>query len=214
MNSGRESGCEAARRFVLDWEEGREEPASGLSVFKDHLASCDSCAATYSPLLPLLERDSGRRAAPPADEAFVARVMASLPEEGAARFGRRGGGEAHKRFLVPAAAAAVLVLAAGLLLFRSGLFGGRLDEVSIRFSLEAPGSSSVVLVGSFSNWEASERLALKRGGGGTWELSVRLKKNELYSYGFLVDGEKWLPDPKAAETIEDGFGGANSLLRL
>jgi len=141
-------------------------------------------------------------------------MMASLSEEGAARFGRKGVRAAPRRFLLPAAAAAVLVLASGLLLFRSELFGRRPEEVSIHFSLEAPGASSVVLVGSFSNWEASERLTLKRARDGSWELSVRLKKNELYCYGFLVDGEKWLPDPKAAETIEDGFGGANSLLRL
>lgn len=213
MTSGRESGCEAAREFVRGWEEGRAEPEPGLSAFKAHLASCASCAATYGPLLPLLERDGGHRPAPSADEAFVARVMTALPEGGAARPRLKGGRAAPRRFLLPAAAA-VLALAAGLLLFRAGLFGGRPDEVSIHFSLEAPGASSVVLVGSFSNWEASERLALRRSGAGSWELSVRLKKNELYSYGFLVDGEKWLPDPKAAETIEDGFGGVNSLLRL
>lgn len=214
MSTGREPGCEAAREFVLDWEKGRKREAPGLSVFKAHLASCPACAAAYGPLLPLLERDSGHSPAPPVDEAFVARVMAALPESGGARLRRARGRAARKRFILPAAAAIALVLLGGILLFRSGLSGVRPDEVSIHFSLEAPGASTVVLVGSFSNWEASESLALKRARDGDWELSVRLKKNELYSYGFLVDGEKWLPDPKAAETIEDGFGGVNSLLRL
>jgi hypothetical protein len=35
----------------------------------------------------------------------------------------------------------------------------------------------------------------------------------VYDYGFLVNGQTWVPDP-FAPTVRDGFGGVNSRLAL
>ncbi len=43
---------------------------------------------------------------------------------------------------------------------------------------------------------------------------MRLRRDRSYTYGFVIDGERWVPDPGAPETVEDGFGGVNSILRL
>ena len=102
----------------------------------------------------------------------------------------------------------------GLALWRTMPSPKDTESVSIHFTLDAPDASSVMLVGSFSGWSVNDRFKLRRVGAEGWALSVRLKKDELYSYGFLIDGERWLADPRAAETIDDGFGGTNSLLRL
>ena len=41
-----------------------------------------------------------------------------------------------------------------------------------------------------------------------------LTRNRSYTYSFVIDGERWVPDPGAPETVDDGFGGVNSILRL
>ena len=210
-----EAGCEGARRFVLLWREGGEcaELKADFGSFRAHLVSCAACRRRYGPLLALIERDVSAGAAPAQaqapDEAFVARVMGALPARAPAASPRAR----RASFPLLAAAAAVLALG-GLALARSGILSRGGDTLAIHFTLDAPGASSVVLVGSFSGWSVDERFKLRRVGDEGWAISVRLRKNELYSYGFLIDGERWMADPKASETIDDGFGNANSLLRL
>jgi hypothetical protein len=204
-------GCETARGFVLLWREKGEDAdlEAGLDSFKAHLAACPECRRRYQPLLPLMERDASAGARPAPDEAFVEKVMSALPDRSRAVRDRQ------RRLALPAAAAAAAILVVGgLALSRARIFPLAGDTVAVHFTVDAPDASSVVLVGSFSDWSVDDRFRLRRAGAESWELSVRLKKNELYSYGFLIDGEKWVVDPRASETIDDGFGSANSLLRL
>ncbi len=49
---------------------------------------------------------------------------------------------------------------------------------------------------------------------GMWEVLVPLKKGRVYVYNFVIDGDRWISDPKAAVQVDDGFGGSSSLLRL
>lgn len=207
-----EAGCEEARSYVLLWEErgACPEVGEGFGAFRAHLSTCPDCARSFSGLLPLIERDAARRPAEAADSAFVARVMEGLPRT-ADRKGRR-----PARFLVPALAAAALALAVlgGVLVPRGLAGGGQVAEMTVRFVLDAPEASSVVLVGDFSDWASDDRYRLERTDSGEWELSVKLRKHQTYAYGFLVDGEQWIADPRATEAIDDGFGSVNSLLRL
>jgi hypothetical protein len=204
-----ETGCEAAKEFALLWEAkgGCPELEAGIGAFRGHLASCPECRLRFGLLVPLIERDSSAAPHRKPDELFVARVMGAVPDRPISHRPQR------RRALIPAAAAA-LVLLGGFAIARAGVLSRGGDLVSIHFTLDAPNASSVLLVGSFSDWSVDDRFRMQRAPKGDWELVVRLKKAELYSYGFLIDGEKWLPDPKAAETVDDGFGGANSLLRL
>lgn len=207
-----EAGCEGARNYVLLWEErgACPEVEEGFGAFRAHLSSCPGCARGYDSLLPLIARDAAPRPEEAVDSAFVARVMGSLPGGAAGR--RRG----PARILVPvlAAAALALVVLGGFLVPRGPASGRDLAEMTVRFVLDAPEASSVVLVGDFSQWAADDRYRLERTASGEWELSVKLRKHETYAYGFLVDGERWIADPRATEMIDDGFGSVNSLLRL
>jgi len=207
-----EAGCEEARSYVLLWEKrgACPEVREGFRAFRAHLSACPDCARGFSALLPLIERDASQRPAEAVDGAFVARVMESLPRA-ADRKGRR-----PARFLVPvlAAAALVLLVLGGFLVPRSPAGGGKAAEMTVRFVLDAPEASSVVLVGDFSDWASDDRYRLRRTASGEWELSVKLRKHQTYAYGFLVDGARWIADPQATEAIDDGFGSVNSLLRL
>ena len=44
-----------------------------------------------------------------------------------------------------------------------------------------------------------------------WTVTVALAPGR-YQYLFVVDGDEWIPDPRAHAQIEDEFGQVNSLL--
>jgi hypothetical protein len=79
-------------------------------------------------------------------------------------------------------------------------------EVLVHFRLEAPTARAVSLAGDFSNWAPT--YAMKRTEPGVWTIVVPLEPG-VHDYSFIVDGERWVPDP-AAPARADGFGGINS----
>ena len=80
-----------------------------------------------------------------------------------------------------------------------------------RVSLELikPEAKNVFVAGSFNEWKP-EKTPLARVGDGrlAGELAVKPGRHE---YLFVVDGQ-WLPDPAAKESVQNPFGGRNSLL--
>lgn len=84
------------------------------------------------------------------------------------------------------------------------------DTVFVRFELVAPGARSVAVAGSFNGWRP-EALVMSRGPGGVWATTAALALGQ-YQYQFVVDGERWIPDPGAHAQTEDGFGGTNSVI--
>jgi hypothetical protein len=84
------------------------------------------------------------------------------------------------------------------------------DTVFVRFELVAPDARNVRLAGSFNQWQA-EAIPLNAGAGGVWSTTVALPLGE-HQYQFVVDGERWIPDPTAHAQVDDGFGGTNSVI--
>lgn len=119
---------------------------------------------------------------------------------------------------VYAAAAAVMVLVAGLQWDLTSPFGGTASTASaeqppavfVRFEVDAPDARRVELAGSFSNW--SPDISLTPVGDGRWMAFVPLRPG-VHDYAFRVDGVRWVVDP-AAPRVADGFGGFNSRLSL
>ena len=75
--------------------------------------------------------------------------------------------------------------------------------------LVKPEAKSVFVAGSFNEWNPV-RTPLTRSNDGKWvgELSGVSGRHE---YLFVVDGQ-WLPDPNARESVQNPFGGRNSVL--
>lgn len=119
--------------------------------------------------------------------------------------------------LVPSlAAAAIALFLAGMYLARETAdpsrplaLVARNDTVYVRFELIAPSARSVYLAGSFNEWRPDE-IPLARTHDGHWTVTIPLSVGE-HSYQFVVNGERWVPDPNA-EAVDDGFGGRNSVL--
>src|SRR6185369_375523 len=77
------------------------------------------------------------------------------------------------------------------------------------FELVKPDAKNVYVAGSFNDWKP-ELAPLTPLGNGRWEGDLTLKPGR-HEYLFVVDGE-WLPDPNAKESVQNPFGGRNSIL--
>lgn len=83
----------------------------------------------------------------------------------------------------------------------------------VEMSVSAPGASQVLLAGSFNEWAATPEAAIPlfdTDGDGTWTTTITVEEG-TYQYKFIVDGA-WIPDPANQNTVDDGFGGVNSVL--
>jgi hypothetical protein len=80
-----------------------------------------------------------------------------------------------------------------------------------RVSLELvkPDAKQVCVAGDFNGWKP-ETTPLTLASNGRWVGNVPMKPGR-HEYLFVVDGQ-WLPDPNAKETVQNPFGGKNSVV--
>ncbi len=103
-------------------------------------------------------------------------------------------------------------------------------EGGILFQFEAPSAKTVTLVGDFpdNQWGGTASTngtynpsidplfddgthGDKKANDGIWSLVKKLEPGR-YQYKFVVDRNSWHSDPNALETVDDGYGGKNSIL--
>lgn len=80
----------------------------------------------------------------------------------------------------------------------------------VQFRLQATTASNVRLAGSFTNWQP--QYELYEAAPGLWTITLPLPVG-VHDYVFVVDGQRWVPDPYAPH-VADGFGGTNSRIAL
>jgi hypothetical protein len=76
-------------------------------------------------------------------------------------------------------------------------------------------ATSVWVTGDFVGWAGNPgdgAIALVLGGDGVWS-GNRTFDAGMYQYKLILDGSTWIADPANPETIDDGLGGQNSVLR-
>jgi hypothetical protein len=74
-----------------------------------------------------------------------------------------------------------------------------------------PSVEQVEVAGSFNGWNPSATPMSKQ--DGVWHAVLVLPPGN-YEYMFVVDGKRWVTDPLAVATHDDGFGGSNAVLDL
>jgi hypothetical protein len=116
---------------------------------------------------------------------------------------------------------ALVAAAIALVLIRSVSDGRRVaavpapaapDSVYVRFVLFAADAHRVALAGTFNRWDPATTPLTPTGAPGVWTVTVALPVGQ-HQYGFIVDGQNWIPDP-AAPSIDDGFGRRNSVVSV
>jgi 1,4-alpha-glucan branching enzyme len=79
----------------------------------------------------------------------------------------------------------------------------------VSFELVKPGARQVYVAGSFNDWKP-ETAPLIPKGNGRWVGDLTIKPGR-HEYLFVVDGQ-WLADPNAKESVQNPYGGRNSIL--
>jgi hypothetical protein len=213
------SMCEMVNELILAWERTGALSSADLTLLSEHLEQCRRCWSAYVALMPLLRRDaggsSGLRTAPGLlSESFTKRLMGKLA--GGSPFRVVLG--AIRRGIVPRlrlvlAVVAILLVVGGILSWFRGIQLGREDTL-VRFELVVPEAHSVALVGDFCNWDPNQLVMKDATGEGNWQITIRLKKGQVYTYNYLMNGRQWIADPNSLRQVDDGFGGKSSVLEL
>lgn len=74
-------------------------------------------------------------------------------------------------------------------------------------------ATSVWVTGSFTGWAGNPNdgaLALTLGDDEVWT-GTRTIDAGSHPYKLVIDGSEWIPDPANPDTVDDGFGGVNSV---
>ncbi len=86
------------------------------------------------------------------------------------------------------------------------------EEILYRFVYYNPHAKSVAVMGSFTGWK---KVYMKRvDGTGYWQLYIKLPKNGLYKYNFVVGKNKIIHDPSNPARIYNGFSGFDSVIKI
>ena len=90
--------------------------------------------------------------------------------------------------------------------------GSLAPGVMARLAYRAPLAREVAVAGDFNGWNP-QAARMRRGVGGVWSVEIPVAPGRRYQYMFVVDG-RWVTDPTAPASVEDGFGGRNAVLDL
>ena len=72
--------------------------------------------------------------------------------------------------------------------------------------------NAVNLAGEFNAWSTSAD-PMTKGTDGVWTLTKKLAPGN-YAYKFVIDGATWKEDPNATQSVDDGYGGKNSVIAV
>jgi hypothetical protein len=152
-----------------------------------------------------------------APDGFAERVMDALPEWSKPTLRDRLADfwPTHGRWIVPALAGAAASLLVVFGLSRGAGSPGAVQtaqvQTTIHFELHAPGADQVELLGSFNDWKTGDVVLTGPDASGHWTADVTLPEGR-YEYIFLVDGERWMADPRGSLHRPDGFGHENTVI--
>lgn len=83
----------------------------------------------------------------------------------------------------------------------------------VQFMLVAPNAQTVSVVGDFNDWDPVATPLREAADAGVWTITVPLAAGR-HQYVFMVNGNKWTPDPAAPLAVEDSFGMPNSVITV
>ena len=82
--------------------------------------------------------------------------------------------------------------------------------VPVQFVLDLPSAARVSVVGDFNDW-AIDQAPMQKFASGAWSVTIPVKPGR-HEYAFVVDGKKWMADPRAAKARDNDFGKPGSVI--
>ena len=86
-------------------------------------------------------------------------------------------------------------------------------EVQFSLKINDNKAHTVAIAGDFNGWNPQANVLEDPEGDGIWTGTLKLEPGR-YEYMFVLDGEKWFPDPNALRYVKDGFGNRNAILEI
>jgi len=87
--------------------------------------------------------------------------------------------------------------------------GANVEYVRLTYVPTDPTVGRVAIAGSFNDWNPGSTPLLRK--NGVW-VTILVLPPGSYEYMFVEDDTRWVTDPLADRTRDDGFGGENAVL--
>ena len=196
-----------------------------------HLKSCPTCNKEYQSLKEIIT-SLNSLSPQPAPKTFTQNIMAKISQEEvqiqsswmdrikkrisipSLSFPRKWESMFSFRLVGAAAAAALIVFFAFTFIFNTpDTYPICSAEVQFSLKINDGKAHTVAIAGDFNGWNPQANLLEDPDGDGIWTGTLKLEPGR-YEYMFVLDGEKWFPDPNALRYVKDGFGNKNAILEI
>ena len=187
----------------------------------EHLKSCPSCSKEYLSLKEVIASLNSLSTQPaPAD--FAQSIMTKISQE-EIQIQSSWVDHIKKQISIPkfsfrlagiAATAVLIVFFAFTFIFNTP-DTPLICSAEVQFSLKINDNKAhtVAIAGDFNGWNPQTNVLEDPEGDGIWTGTLNLEPGR-YEYMFVLDGEKWFPDPNALRYVKDGFGNKNAILEI
>lgn len=187
----------------------------------EHLKSCSVCREEYSKLKQVIF-SLNSLSPQPAPENLTKNVMAKIFQK-EIQIQTSWMDHLKKRISIPQFSFRLVsgAIAVALVVFFAFTFIFNTPDTSlicsaeVQFSLKINDNKAhtVAIAGDFNGWNPQANILEDPEGDGIWTGTLKLEPGK-YEYMFVLDGEKWFPDPNALRYVKDGFGNRNAILEI
>ena len=211
--------CQKIKRLLNPYIEQVLDADTARQV-EEHLKSCSTCNREYHSLKEIIT-SLNSLSPQPAPRTFTQNIMAKISQKEIQiqtswidRIKRQISIPRLSFRLVGAAAATLIVFFAFTFVFNTPDISP-ICSAEVQFSLKINDGKAhtVAIAGDFNGWNPQANILEDLEGDGIWTGTLKLEPGR-YEYMFVLDGEKWLPDPNALRYVKDGFGNKNAILEI
>ena len=212
--------CQKIKKLLNPYIDQILDAESNQQV-EEHLKSCSVCREEYLKLKQVIF-SLNSLSPQPVPENLTENIMAKIPQEDV-QIQSSWLDRIKKQVSIPqlsfrlagvAATAALIVFFAFTFIFNTP-DSSLICSAEVQFTLKMNDNKAhtVAIAGDFNGWNPQVNLLENSEGNNIWSGTLKLEPGR-YEYMFVLDGERWFPDPNALRYVKDGFGNRNAILEI
>lgn len=213
--------CQKIKKLLNSYIDHQVLDQETTQQVEEHLKSCSACGEEYSKLKQVVF-SLNSLSPQPAPENLTENIMAKISQK-EIQIQSSWMDRIKRQISIPRLSfrLAGAVAVAALVVFFTFTFMFNTPDTSpicsaeVQFSLKINDGKAhtVAIAGDFNGWNPQANILEDPEGDGIWTGTLKLKPGR-YEYMFVLDGEKWFPDPNALRYVKDGFGNRNAILEI